>query len=80
MERQYFTFIWDDGEQEAELIKKINNFLVRFKWVDTDDDSYFELKIDIDSITNDVILIITDFADDDDEKEHEVNLNTQCKH
>ena len=37
-------------------------------------------KIDIDSITNDVILIITDFADDDDEKEHEVNLwNTQVQ-
>ena len=63
-----YTFIWDDGEQEADLIKKINNYLVRFKWVDSEDESYFELKIDIDSITNDVILIITDFSEDEEEK------------
>ena len=51
---------------------------MRFKWLESEDDSYFEFKIDIDSITNDVTLIITDFAEDDEEKEHEVNLwNTQ---
>ena len=75
-----YTFIWDDGDQEAELVKKINNYLVRFKWLDSDDESYFEFKIDIDSITNDVILIITDFSESEDEKENEINLwNTQVQ-
>ena len=69
-----YTFIWDDGDQEAELVKKINNYLVRFKWLDSDDESYFEFKIDMDSITNDVILIITDFSESEEEKEHEINL------
>ena len=75
-----YTFIWDDGDQEAELVKKINNYLVRYKWLDSDDESYFEFKIDIDSITNDVILVITDFSENEDEKEHEINLwNTQIQ-
>ena len=76
-----YTFIWDDGQQEAELKKKINNYFVRFKWIDDEnDDTYFEFKIDIDSITNDVILIITDFAENEDEQEHEINLwNTQIQ-
>jgi len=75
-----YTFIWDDGEQEANLIKKINNYLVRFKWVESDNEHYFEFKIDIDSITNDVTLIITDFSEDEDDKENEINLwNTQIQ-
>ena len=76
-----YTFIWDDSVQEAELLKKINNYLVRFKWIDSeDDDTYFEFKIDIDSITNDVILVITGFSEDEEEKEREINLwNTQIQ-
>ena len=54
--------------------------MVRFKWLDSDDESYFEFKIDMDSITNDVILIITDFSESEEEKEHEINLwNTQVQ-
>ena len=76
-----YTFIWDDSVQEAKLLKKINNYLVRFKWIDSeDDDTYFEFKIDIDSITNDVILVITGFSEDEEEKEREINLwNTQIQ-
>ena len=42
----------------------------RYKWVeDEDPNSYFEFRIQIDAITKDVSLIVTDFAEDEDEVE-----------
>ena len=61
-----FTFIWDDSEESAKLIQKKNNERVRFKWkIDEEEnnDYYFEFKIQVDDLTNDVSLIITDFAE-----------------
>lgn len=61
-----YTFIWDGTEQNAELVAKKDNQFVRFKWIDDEDDAYFEFKIHKDELTGDVALLITDFADDDD--------------
>ena len=42
--------------------------------------SYFEFAIQIDDLTNDVSLIITDFAEDEQEKEENALLwNTQIE-
>lgn len=68
-----YTFIWDGAEQEAELTIKKENLLVRFKWVDDEDDAYFEFKIHKDELTGEVALIITDFAEDD-EKDDIIDL------
>lgn len=67
---ELFTFIWDDSEEEAKLLSKKAGERVKFKWLDDDEDdkeSYFEIRIQVDGITKDVSLMITDFADDDDE-------------
>jgi uncharacterized protein YndB with AHSA1/START domain len=65
-----YTFFWDGSEQQAELITKKDNHLIRFKWTDSEDDnSFFEFKIEIDALTNDLSLIITDFADEDEVEE-----------
>lgn len=64
---ELFTFIWDDSEEQAKLITKKNTERIKFKWLDADDDSsYFELRIQVDGITKDVSLIVTDFSDDDE--------------
>jgi uncharacterized protein YndB with AHSA1/START domain len=69
-----YTFIWEGTEQSAELVSKKDNQLVRFKWVDDEeDDSYFEFKIRIDELTGEVALVVTDFAEDD-EKEDSIEL------
>jgi uncharacterized protein YndB with AHSA1/START domain len=62
-----YIFIWDGSEQVAKVLSKKNNQSIRFQWEDEDEDTYFELKIEVDDITNDVSLIITDFADDEDD-------------
>jgi uncharacterized protein YndB with AHSA1/START domain len=63
-----YSFIWEGEEEKAELITKKSGDRVRFKWLESeDDDSFFEIKIQVDSLTKDVSLIVTDFADDEDE-------------
>jgi len=64
------TFFWDDSEEEAVLVTKKADERVKYKWVESEDDeSYFELKIQVDPLTKDVSVIITDFADDEDDVE-----------
>lgn len=60
-----FTFIWGGANEEAE--KKIHkeNKMVRYEWIGDDldkDESYFEFVITQDDLTNDVSLVIIDFA------------------
>ena len=70
-----FTFFWDDSEQSAKLIKKKTNKFIQFKWLDDEyKESYFEFHIQVDEMTSDVSIIITDFAEDLDEKEEQILL------
>ena len=56
-----FVFIWDGAEEFADLTNKKENKYVRFKWLDEDDEkAYFEFRINIDELTGDVALVITD--------------------
>ena len=67
-----FTFIWDDSEETALLLQKKNNDKVKFQWQNDEDgyeNYYFEFKIQVDEITKDVSLIITDFAEEDEVEE-----------
>ena len=67
---EIFIFIWDDSEESAKLIRKINNEKIQFQWLDDEQtDYYFELRIQFDEITKDVSLIVTDYAEDEDEVE-----------
>lgn len=63
-----FTFFWDGTQQVAKLVKIVEEKLIRFEWVDKKDGSYFEFRIEKDELTNDISLIVTDFAENDEEK------------
>ncbi len=65
---ELFTFIWDDSEEQAKLLSKKTGERVKFKWLNGDEDaSYFEIRIQVDEITKDVSLMVTDFGEDEDE-------------
>ena len=69
---ELFTFIWDDSEESALLLQKKNNDKVKFQWQneeDEEEDYYFEFRIQVDEITKDVSLIVTDFAEEDELEE-----------
>jgi uncharacterized protein YndB with AHSA1/START domain len=63
-----FKFKWDSEENIAELIKKVNNKMIRFRWLDSKPDEFFEFEIIVDELTDDVALVITDFVMPEDEK------------
>ena len=71
-----FTFVWEGAEQLAEMTLHKENRLVRFTWLDTDNE-YFEFKISRDELTNDVSLLITDFAEEDEVDEVHDLWNSQ---
>lgn len=70
-----YTFFWDRSEQSAKMLKKKENAFIRFRWEeDEDEDTYFEFLIQIDEMTGDVSLMITDFAEDETEQEEQTAL------
>ncbi len=83
---ELYTFIWDGTEEQAKLVNKKSNERIRFRWLEDEEDGedyFFELRIQVDEITKDVSLIITDYAEDDEIDEGKMfwdNQISQLKH
>jgi uncharacterized protein YndB with AHSA1/START domain len=77
IKKDIYTFIWDGGEEDAKLLAKSRDEFIRFHWMDhEDEDTYFEIRIDIDPLTKVPALLVTDFAEEGDE-EDALNLWTK---
>lgn len=74
-----FTFYWEESKEEAKILNQKENKFIRFQWLENEDtEKYFEFRIEIDDMTKDIALIITDFVDEESEKDEETLLwNTQ---
>ena len=72
-----FSFFWDGVEEKAELISFKNNKYVRFKWLDNDYYSFFEINIVVDELTKDVSLVVFDFAEEDEVEEGKMLWESQ---
>ncbi len=69
IKKDVFTFIWDGSEESAKMLAKKKGELVKFQWMEDVEDqikSFFQIRIRIDELTNDVALIVTDYAYDDE--------------
>jgi hypothetical protein len=67
-----FIFFWDGATETARLITKRKGEAVKFQWEEDQEaglKTYFEIAIKVDDLTNDVAIIITDFADEDELEE-----------
>ena len=65
-----FTFTWEGSDEEATLVSKKKEVFIRFQWdADESTDYYWEMAIKIDSLTKDVALMVTDFAESDEVEE-----------
>lgn len=77
---QIYTFSWEDGEeQKAKLTSLKENKTVKFKWLDDEPQCYFEMEIVQDELTNDVALLITDFATSENIAERKMIWDTQVE-
>ena len=62
-----YTFFWGDSEEYARVLSKKPNERIRFQWINDEpdeEDCYFEFKIQMDEITKDVSLVVTDFSEE----------------
>jgi len=59
-----YSFFWDNSVEKATRIDSIENEMIRYRWDEGDKEEYFEFKIEKVDITNDTILVITDFAEE----------------
>ncbi|MEJ6792267.1 MAG: START-like domain-containing protein [Lacinutrix sp.] len=67
---ELFKFIWDGAEEQAKLLTKKNGERIKFRWLEDEGESYyFEIRIQVDEITKDVSIMVTDFAEEDEVEE-----------
>ena len=58
-----YTFIWGSESETAQVLGRKQGEVIRFRWIeDEDEGAFFELRIRIDALTNEVALIVVDHA------------------
>jgi len=66
---EVYTFFWDGSEEKATQKIFSKEEKVQYRWFEDKDekeDYYFEFRIIVDELTNDVSLIVSDFAEEID--------------
>lgn len=66
IQNDIYTFEWDGAEEVAEMVDDIQEERVRFVWEDADEGEYLEYRMYKSDVTNETILEITDYCDDDE--------------
>ncbi|MEO8861083.1 MAG: START-like domain-containing protein [Ginsengibacter sp.] len=74
-----FSFAWNGSAEEAEVLESEENKSIRFHWVGSPKDEYFEFSIEKSEVTNLTILIINDFAEKKEIKDQSQLWETQVK-
>lgn len=74
-----YSFSWNGSAEEAEVLESEENKFIRYHWIDSPKDEYFEFKIDKSEVTNLTILTITDFAEKKEIKDQSQLWETQVK-
>lgn len=74
-----FYFGWNGSYEEAEVVDQEEERFIRFHWAGAPKNEYFEFRIDKSEITNQTILVITDFAEKRDLKDQSQLWDYQVK-
>lgn len=73
----YFTFEWQGSEEVAEMIDDIEEERIRFEWEDGEPGEYLEYRMYKSDVTNETILEISDFCEQDEVQEQRDYWETQ---
>ena len=74
-----FFFSWNGSSQKAEVLESQEEKFIRFHWLDTPKDEYFEFSIEKSEITNQTILVVKDFAEKKEMKDQSMLWDYQVK-
>lgn len=64
-----YIFTWEGSDEEALLIDDIEEERLKFRWLESEVDEYYEFRMYKSAITRQTILEITDFCDKGEEQE-----------
>ncbi|MEO8852623.1 MAG: START-like domain-containing protein [Ginsengibacter sp.] len=79
-EDSIFSFSWSGGaEEKAQMMESEENKSIKFHWLESPADEFFEFSIDKSEVTNQTILTIHDFADKKEIKDQSQLWETQVK-
>lgn len=74
-----YSFTWNGTQDKAQLLETEENKFVRFRWEYMTKDEFFEWRIEKSEVTNQTILLISDFADKKDIKDQSQLWEYQVK-
>lgn len=74
-----FIFSWNSSEEKAEVVDSDTDKFIRFRWLTSGKEEYFEFKIEKTEITNQTVLVIKDFAEKNEIKDQSQLWEYQIK-
>lgn len=74
-----FTFSWNGSEEKASMLDKVQDECIRFHWVDSPENEYFEFKIRRSEVTSETVLLVTDFAEKGEIEDQTLLWDSQLK-
>lgn len=74
-----YSFSWNGNVEKADMLEKEQDKFIRFRWNHMAKDEFFEFRIEKSEVSNQTILVITDFADKKDIKDQSQLWEHQVK-
>lgn len=74
-----YSFSWNGSEEKAMVVDKTQDEFIRFHWVNSPTNEYFEFRIRKSEVTSETVLLVTDFADKNEVKDQTQLWDSQLK-
>jgi uncharacterized protein YndB with AHSA1/START domain len=79
IEQDQYRFSWQGNEEVAELLDDIEDERLRFRWDGTAPNEFLEFRMYKSPVTDETVLEITDFADEDEVTDQQLFWESQMK-
>ena len=74
-----FYFGWNGSFDKAEVLESEDDKFIKFRWLEAPKGEFFQFGIEKSEITNQTILVVTDFAEKKDIKDQSLLWDHQVK-
>ena len=74
-----FSFTWNGSDESAQVMEREPEKFIRFRWSYAPKDEFFEFRIEKSEVSNQTILVISDFAEKREIKDQSMLWDHQVK-
>ncbi|MCA0382027.1 MAG: ATPase [Bacteroidetes bacterium] len=74
-----WLFTWNGSTEKAEVVEQEQDKFVKFRWLHAPSEEFFEFRIEKTEVSNQTILVITDFAEKNEIKDQSQLWGYQVK-